>query len=155
MLPRLLCFIALLEAGGLVGCTLSVDGAVDGRGLEIGAAVQLLATSQGELAEQALRRILPHGRAALPYLEAALHRASPTGRRSLVVALRRLDVPEAAPLLGHIAAFDADLSTAREAWRTLSQWSSDGKPSPRSRLSASALRKVDEVRGAGTLLLDP
>jgi hypothetical protein len=121
-------------------------------GLEIGGAVQLLATTRGELSEQALRRLSPYGRQALPYLEAALHTASPAGRRNLAIALRRLGLPETASLLGHIAAFDGDLATAKEAWKTLSLWASER--SQRAVAAAAAMRKVDEVRGASVLLLD-
>lgn len=129
-------------------------------GIEIGGLVQLLASSQGELADKALRGLIERnlGRSALPYLETALHRAPPAGRRNLVVAMRRLGLAEAAPLLGHVAAFDEDEATAREACRTLSLWASDrGKYAPfeRGQAARSALGKVDEIRGMRILLLDP
>lgn len=122
-------------------------------GLEIGSAVQLLATTQGELAEQALRRLLPFGRAALPYLEAALHTTQPKGRKRIVMALRRLGLAESAPLLGHIAAYDEDLPTARDAAQALRIWSSE--KSPRGDAALKVLHKIDEVRGMEALLLDP
>lgn len=146
---------------GLAGC----DVALDSSGPEIGSAVQLLTTSRGELAEQALRRIeelsgtlgsnsgsgRARSRVALPYLEAALHRADPVGRRNLVIALRRLGLAESTPLLGHIAAFDSDSATAREAWQTLSLWATATATktghSERAAAASAALRKVDEVRG--------
>lgn len=145
----------------LTGC----DVALDSSGPEIGSAVQLLTTSRGELAEQALRRIeelsgtleggaakeRARSRVALPYLEAALHRAEPVGRRNLVIALRRLGLAESTPLLGHIAAFDSDSATAREAWQTLSLWATASATktgqSERAAAASAALRKVDEVRG--------
>ncbi len=128
-------------------------GTVEAEGLEIGSAVQLLTTTEGDLAEQALKRLVRHGRTALPYLEAALHHASPSGRRHAAMAMRSLGLAETAPLLGHMAAFDEDLYTAGEAWRTLSLWSSER--GPRGVSARAALRKVDEVRGMGALLLDP
>lgn len=128
-------------------------GEASDRGLEIGSAVQLLATTQGELAEQALRRLVPHGRAVLPYLEAAFHTAPASGRRNLVVTLRRLGLSESAPLLAHIAAYDENLATARDARQTLNLWASER--GPRGEAAKKVLPKVDEVRGAGALLLDP
>jgi hypothetical protein len=145
--PRLGTALALLAL--LSAC----DSPLDSAGLELGTAVNLLATTRGELAEQALRRVLLRGRIALPYLEAALHSAQPAGRRNLVAALTRLGLDETAPLLGHIAAYDGDLDTAAAAARTLRLWAS--RPSPRGRAAAAALIKVDEVRGSGALLLDP
>jgi hypothetical protein len=130
-----------------------VTGEIGEHGLEIGSAVQLLSTTRGELAEQALRRLLPHGRAVLPYVEASLHTARAVGRKNLIVALRRLGLAESVPLLGHIAAYDEDLVAAGEALRTLELWSSERRP--RGAAARQVLRKVDEVRGFGTLLLDP
>ena len=129
------------------------QGEASDRGIEIGGAVQLLATTQGDLAEQQLRRLLPHGRAALPYLEAAIHTANANGRKNLVMGLRRLGLAESAPLLGHIAAYDENLGPAREAFSTLGLWASEA--GPRGEAAKKVLPKVDEVRGAGALLLDP
>lgn len=135
---------------GLCGC----EAETSRQGLEIGGAVQLLAESQGELAEQVHRRLAGYGRSALPYLEAALHgtNTTPAGRRNLVIALSRLELAESAPLLAHIAAFDSNLTTAKEAWRTLGRWAY--QPGLRGRAARVALRKVDEVRGNSVLLLD-
>jgi hypothetical protein len=147
----------LVLAGSLAvsGCEdLDRDAAYD-HGLEIGSAVQLVATTQGELAEQAMRRLLPFGRAVLPYLEAALHTATPIGRKRIVMALRRLGLAEAAPLLAHIGAYDEDQTAAREAVRTLSLWASERHDSRRGAAARQVLHKVDEVRGMGALLLDP
>lgn len=148
-------FGLLFGAFGLdaAGCRDAAEADSHEHGLEIGSAVQLLSTTQGELAEQSLRRLLPHGRAALPYLEAALHTAKGVGRKNLVVALRRLGLSESVPLLGHLAAYDEDRIVAREAWQTLELWSSER--SPRGDSARQVLHKVDEVRGTGALLLDP
>jgi hypothetical protein len=135
---------------GLSGCQ---PAAIEGEGLEIGGSVQLLTAAQGELAERAMRRLQPHGRTALPYLEAALHHAPPAGRRHLVIAIRRIGLAESAPLLGQVAAFDEDPDTVREAWGTLSVWA--GERVPRGAWARAALRKVDEIRGMEVLLFDP
>jgi len=139
---------APLISFAFAGCFLlgaGCDAPGQGQGVEIGSAVQLLSSARGDLAEQALRRLLLHGRDALPYFEAALHGATPAGRRNLVIGLRRIGLSESAPLLGHIAAFDADRATAREAWQTLNLWASER--SERGLAARTALRKVDEVRG--------
>jgi hypothetical protein len=135
-----------------VGCKDAADESHE-HGLEIGSQVQLLSTTRGELAEQSLRRILPHGRAALPYLEASMHTAKALGRKNIIMALRRLGLAESVPLLGHIAAYDEERAAAREAWQTLELWASER--SPRGESARQVLRKVDEVRGTGALLLDP
>ena len=111
-------------------------------------AVELLAAERGEVAERAYQRIEPHGRAALPYLEAALHRVAAPGRRNIVIALRRLALPESTALLGHLAAFDADPQVRAESYRTLEVWAA-APPGPRSPAAGAraALHKIDELRG--------
>lgn len=137
----------------LGACNELADAESHEHGLEIGSQVQLLATTRGELAEQSIRRLLPHGRAVLPYLEASLHTAKATGRKNLIVMLRRLGLAESVPLLGHVAAYDEDRVAASEAWHTLALWSSER--TTRGDAARQVLHKVDEVRGAGALLLDP
>lgn len=148
--------VILVGTAGIVGsfggCKEAADESHE-HGLEIGSQVQLLSTTRGELAEQSIRRLLPHGRAVLPYLEASLHTAKATGRKNLVVTLRRLGLAESVPLLGHIAAYDEDRVAAREAWQTLELWASER--TARGESARKVLHKVDEVRGTGALLLDP
>ncbi len=110
---------------------------------ELRAAVELLSAEQGEVAERAQESIQRHGPAALPYLESALHRAAAPGRRNIVIALRRLGLAQSAPLLGHIAAFDADAAVRAEAYRTLENWSAHRLPT-----ALAALRQADEARTA-------
>ena len=139
-LPRCLRGLGLstgLLLGLLLGCTEPTT--------DLRSAVELLASARGELAERALERIERHGRTALPYLEAALHRVPPPGRRNIVTALRRLALPESAALLGHIAAFDSEPVVRTEAYRTLEAWAS-GPPSPRQAAAHSAIQQADEVR---------
>ena len=87
-------------------------------------------------------------RAALPYLEAALHRVAAPGRRNIVTALRRLALPESTALLGHLAAFDADPQVRAEAYHTLELWAA-ASPGARAPAAAAraALHNVDEIRG--------
>ncbi len=92
---------------------------------DLKASVELLTTSSGEVQEQALRTLLAHGRAALPALEAVLHRPDPRARHAGVVALRRLGLAETAPLLGHVAQFDPDLGIRREARTQLEKWAAE------------------------------
>ena len=90
--------------------------------------IELLTTSSGEVQEQALRTLTSHGRAALPALEAVMHRTDPKARHAGVLALRRLGLSETAPLLGHVAQFDADRSIRREARTVLERWAAEKNP---------------------------
>ena len=125
-------FLATL---GLVGCSTPTT--------ELRSAVELLGSEQGEVAARAQERIERYGRTALPYLEAALHRAAPPGRRNIVLTLRRLALPESTALLGHLAAFDTEQSVRSEAYRTLEDWAAQRWPD-----ATYALRLVDEARSA-------
>ena len=109
---------------GLAGC--------DEPATDLRSAIELWTAEQGEVAERAWPRIAQKGRAALPSLEAALHRVALPGRRNVVTALRRLALPESAALLGHIAAFDTDAVVRSEAYRTLETWAA-GPVTPHSR----------------------
>src|SRR4051812_44796818 len=90
-LGRGVAIVCLVGLPGLGGC--------DEPTTNLRSAVELVAAEHGEVAERAWDRIEGHQRAALPYLEAALHRVAPPGRRNLVIALRRLALPESATLL--------------------------------------------------------
>lgn len=90
--------------------------------VDLKASIELLVTTKGEVEEQALRTLAAHGRAALPSLEAVLHRTDPSARRAAVMALRRLGFAETVPLLGHVAQFDADRTVRREARTVLERW---------------------------------
>jgi hypothetical protein len=123
----------LLATLGLVGCSTPTT--------ELRSAVELLGSEQGEVAARAQERIERYGRSALPYLEAALHRAAPPGRRNVVLTLRRLALPETAALLGHLAAFDSEPIVRSEAYHTLEDWAAQRWPE-----AGYALRLVDEAR---------
>lgn len=134
-----LCLSLALSLGLGLGCR-------GGEAGELRGAVQLAATEQGEIAQRALERIVPRGREALPLIEAALHGAPPPGRRNLVMALRRIGLGEAAPLLGQLAAFDEDPGVRMEARWTLRGWIARG--GPLGAAAAAALRKADEAQGS-------
>jgi hypothetical protein len=90
--------------------------------------VELFLTTQGEVQEKALRTLLDSGRAALPPLEAALHRTTPKERRAVLLALRRFGLIETVPLLGHVAQFDADPGVRAEARAVLDRWAAAKGP---------------------------
>ncbi|MFO0573336.1 MAG: HEAT repeat domain-containing protein [Polyangia bacterium] len=106
--------------------------------------VQLYTQGHGEVQERAFLQLARHGRRALPPLEAALHVSDAAGRRSVVRALQRLEFPETAALLGHLAAFDSDESVRAAAYRVLREWAAVA--SPLQAPAAAAVRKADEVR---------
>lgn len=122
-------------------------GSCDEPTADLRSAVELLAAERGEVADRAYQRIEPRGRTALPYLEAALHRVAAPGRRNIVIALRRLALPESTSLLGHLAAFDADPQVRAEAYHTLESWAA-AEPSTRapSIAARTVLQRVDEIR---------
>lgn len=138
----------LLGGGARRGLLLALALAVgcDEPTADLRSSVELLTAERGEVAERAYQRIERHGRTALPYLEAALHRVAPPGRRSVVIALRRLALPESAALLAHLAAFDADPQVRAEAYGTLELWASDSQPTAAATAARAGLRQVDEAR---------
>lgn len=105
--------------------------------VDLKASVELLVSTHGEVQEQALRTLASHGRAALPSLEAVLHRTEPSARRSAVMAMRRLGFAETVPLLGHVAQFDSDRTVRREARTVLERWAAE--KGPRGDLAQNAL----------------
>lgn len=138
-----------LRATGLLGYLL-LSLACDGHRPELANAVQAVASAEGAAVERTLVALVAQGSATLPFIEAGLHRRAANERFNLIVALRRLGLVESVPLLGQVASFDRDLRVAREAWETLSVWSSSA--TPRGQAARQALRKVDEQRGD---LFDP
>ncbi len=134
--------LALVLAAALLSSCNRNDPAAEA---EMRGAVQLLTDEQGELASRAADQLKPHGARALTYIETALHTAPPVGRRNLVMAMRRIGAAEAAPLMGHLAAYDEDAGVRLEARWTLKQWMAAG--GLRGEAARAALRKADEVRG--------
>lgn len=105
--------------------------------MDLKPSVELFLTTQGEVQEKALRTLLGSGRAALPPLEAALHRTEPKERRAALLALRRIGLQETVPLLGHVAQFDADPGVRADARAVLDRWAAE--KGPRGEAAKSAL----------------
>jgi HEAT repeat protein len=114
---------------------------------QIRAAVTLAISHEGSAAIIAADRLATFGRRAIPTIEAALHTASPAGRKTLVVALRKIGDVEAVPLLRHLSLHDADGSVRAEAEWTLRQWAAGAAGDSRAEESRRALRAIDESRG--------
>jgi hypothetical protein len=133
--------LALLALLGALGCSDNTDD-------QIRAQVTLMLNQEGAAASAAAGRLSRYGRRAIPTIEAAMHTASPTGRKNLILALRQLGDAEAIPLLAHLARFDPSLEVQREAEWTLRQWATEpgGAPERRER-ARGAVRALDEDRG--------
>jgi hypothetical protein len=108
--------------------------------------VEFLAAQEGAEVEPACARVVRHGHAALPPVEAALHTAEPHGRKNLILALHRIGDGDAIPLLRHVALHDAEADVRHEAEWTLRQWAA-GKDA-RAERARAALREIDEQRGS-------
>ena len=113
--------------------------------VDLKASIELLVTTHGEVQEQALRTLASHGRAALPSLEAVLHRTEPSARRSAVMAMRRLGFAETVPLLGHVAQFDSDRTVRREARTVLERWAAEKGPRGESAKNALFVAAASET----------
>ena len=132
-------------ACALIGMAL-LGGAACGSSEEdrIRAEVQQLTLAQGEAANAGAGRLARYGRRAIPSVEGALHTADVSGRKNLVMALRRIGDAEAVPLLLHLATFDAAADVGREASWTLKGWAQG--QDDRGQKAREALRKLDEAR---------
>lgn len=131
--------LLLLFVGISAGC-------VDRSGDEIRGLTTLALGHEGAQQAAALDKLVAHGRRALPILEAALHTATPEGKKVIISALRRIADVESVPLLGHLAVFDPDPGVRREAEWTLRKWAAGAGPlADRAR---DQVRSVEERRGA-------
>ncbi len=137
---------AILGLCTALGLSLNCTGSDPAQELAVRRAVQIASTEEGEIATRAAAELGARGKGALQEIETALHTASPAGRRNLVVALRRTGAAEAAPLLGHLAAYDVDDAVRLEARWTLKLWGASG--GDRGAAAKEALRRADEVRGS-------
>jgi hypothetical protein len=136
---RLCSFVLLLALAGTPACNDAED--------DIRANVTLLCNHEGALATAAAEHLARYGRRAIPMIEGAMHTASATGKKNLILALRKIGDGEAVPLLGHIAEFEPNEDVRREAEWTLKGWAADGKASDRAARAKQALRRVEEGRG--------
>ena len=110
---------------------------------DICANVPLLCDHEGALATAAAEHLARYGRRAIPTIEAAMHTATPAGKKNLVMALRKIGDAEAVPLLGHMAQFEPSPDVRREAAWTLKQWAADGKSADRAAKASSAEKQAD------------
>jgi len=114
---------------------------------DIRANVTLLCNHEGALATAAADHLTRYGRKAIPTIEAAMHTASPTGKKNLILALRKIGDVEAVPLLGHLAQFEPNADVRREAEWTLRQWAADDKQKERAARAKQAVRVLEEAHG--------
>jgi len=114
---------------------------------DIRANVTLLCNHEGALATAAAEHLTRYGRKAIPTIESAMHTASPTGKKSLILALRKIGDVEAVPLLGHMAQFEPNADVRREAEWTLRGWAADAAAKERAERAKAALRVMEEARG--------
>jgi hypothetical protein len=115
---------------------------------DIRADVTLLSNHEGAIAATATEHIARIGKRAIPTIEAALHTASPPGKKNLVAALRKIGDVEAIPLLRHIATFEPNDEVRREADWTLKQWAGETGNQARAAAARAAVRAVEEARDA-------
>jgi HEAT repeat protein len=113
---------------------------------QIRAAVTLAISHEGSQASAAVERLAQHGKRALPTIEAAMHTASPTGKKTLISALRKIGDIESVPLLRHTSLHDPAADVRREAEWTLKQWAAGADA--RAEEARRALRAIDEHRGS-------
>jgi hypothetical protein len=114
---------------------------------DIRANVTLLCNHECALATAAADHLARYGRRAIPTIEAAMHTASATGKKNLILALRKIGDAEAVPLLGHIAQFEPNADVRREAEWTLRQWAADDKAKDRAVRAKQAVRVLEEAKG--------
>jgi hypothetical protein len=124
--------------GALPACSDRTDEEVRGH-------VALVVNQEGSAVLVAADKLARYGRRAIPTIESAMHTASPTGKKNLILALRKIADPEAVPLLAHVAIHDPAPDVRREAEWTLKQWAATGAP-PLAERAKAALRSIDEAR---------
>ena len=139
---RLCSFVLALAAFAVVGAAACNDADDD-----IRANVTLLCNHEGALATAAAEHLARYGRRAIPTIEAAMHTASPTGKKNLILALRKIGDVEAVPLLGHIAQFEPNADVRREAEWTLRQWAGEDQAKERAARAKAAVRVLEEAKG--------
>ena len=137
---RLCPWVLLVALAGTPACSDAED--------DIRANVTLLCNHEGVLATAAADHLTRYGRRAIPTIESAMHTASATGKKNLILALRKIGDVEAVPLLGHLAEFEPNADVRREADWTLRGWAADAKDAKAAERAArakAALRKLEEA----------
>ena len=114
---------------------------------DIRAHVTFAIKQEGKVASDAAEYLQRYGRRAIPTIEAAMHTASPAGKKNLILALRRIADPEAVPLLEHVAQYDPSPDVRREAEWTLRQWAAGPATQPLAEKARAAVRALDEAKG--------
>lgn len=135
-------WLGIILAMGLAGC----GGDRDDN--DIRADVTLISKHEGAIAANATEHLARYGRRGIPTVEAAMHTATPTGKKNLILALRKIGDVEAVPLLRHIATFEPLEDVRREADWTLHQWAGDKSNARRADAARAAVRAVEEARDA-------
>ncbi len=131
-LARVLPFVFLLACTGS-----STDEEIRGQ-------VTLLLNQEGAPAQAAGQRLVGYGKRAIPTIEAAMHTASPSGKKNLIGVLRQIGDESAIPLLRHISIYEPADDVRREALWTLQGWAKQNDA--RGAKSRDALRAIDEAR---------
>jgi hypothetical protein len=114
---------------------------------QIRAQVTILCNREGAPATNAAEQLARYGRRAIPMIEAAMHTATASGKKNLIMALRKIGDAEAIPLLAHMAQFEPSPDVKREASWTLKTWAADDKQPDRAAKAKAALRKIEESQG--------
>jgi hypothetical protein len=106
--------------------------------------VTMLLHQEGAPAQAASAKLVAHGKRAIPTIESAMHTASPTGKKNLILVLRQIGDEAAIPLLGHLAVYEPAEDARKEALWTLQSWAKE--QNPRGEKARAALRAADEAR---------
>jgi hypothetical protein len=121
----------------LFACSSNTDDDIRGQ-------VTLLLNQEGAPAQAAAKKLVAHGKRAIPTVESALHTASPAGKKNLIGILRQIGDESAIPLLRHIAVYEPAEDVRKEALWTLQGWAKEDNP--RGHKAREAIRAVDENR---------
>ena len=111
--PKVTVVAVLLLGMGLLGACVDADPPA------LRTLVTVISTQDGQAATEASTRLCEYGRRALVVVEAALHTATPPGRKRLLRAIRQLGDRDALPLVSHLARYDEDEGVRKEAASTL------------------------------------
>ena len=137
---RLCPWVLLVALVGTPACSDAED--------DIRANVTLLCNHEGALATAAADHLTRYGRRAIPTIESAMHTASATGKKNLILALRKIGDVEAVPLLGHMAEFEPQRGRAARGGLDAARVGGgrkDAKAAERAARAKAALRKVEEA----------
>jgi HEAT repeat protein len=132
--------LGVSASSGSIGCD-------DQSYRDIGSEIGLLTTRNDSFVAPAVERLAVYGRRAIPQIEIALHTASDSGRRNLIVALERIGDPEAVPIFRHFAVYDLSPEIRGACETVLGKWAAPA--SPHAALAQAALGRIGELRAHG------